>query len=439
MVALSGFATAKRDRFLPTSGASLAARVLVAGITVAGFGPYLVGSIRTEQLFIYLVAAALLPFTFARFNPRGGLKFFIPWLLYIIVACLGVLFPTGVIAKWAAGNLLAGFDNIAAPLAVMLVVWSAVPARDGRQLLTLVAKIVAIAMAANGLIAIVATRIDIAPLLRPFWSTSSSVGTTAELAAQLGRYSGIFNQPAEAGTLYGIAGLLAVYVWKSRPRLLIILISLIVIGGLITVSKIFILGGLPLILIYWLAAVKGDRKVLLVFSGLVATVAVVQSGILGEWTGFNYLARLINPDVDGGALAFYTAGRLSEGSGIDQVITEALRINALSGVGAAGWAIAYDSLITEAVVVGGVIGLVLQICVLLAFFFLARKAIPTDLRIFAFLFAILVVGASLGFNPLTANRVSTITWLIVSLLVLSSRSTDEERDRAISPMARITS
>jgi len=397
------------------------ARTLVCVIGVATFGPYLFGGVRVEQVIIYLIAALTIP-ALGGLRPAGGLRFLIPWALYIVVASMTVLFPNQIAPPRDPGNLLAGYDNIIPPLLLMLIIWTAVPEVSARAVLKTFSKLLAVLMAANGVLAIVATRVDISGLLRPFWSAASIETTTAQLSEAMGRYGGIFNQPAEAGVAYSLAGICAIYAWEHRTGLLALVLVPITIGGLICVSKVFVLGGLPVIVIYWMIAQRGGRRVATLFALALVALGVLQSGLLDQWTGFNYLARLISPDSDGGALALYTAGRLSDDSHYNTVIGDALSYSPVVGVGAGGWATNYDGAIVESLVVGGVIGLIFYAMIVGGIFTLARRGLDTPTRVFAVLLGVVVAGACFGLSPLTANRVSTIIWVLISLLVLVRRS-----------------
>lgn len=306
----------------------------------------------------------------------------------------------------------------------MMLTWLTVSIYDAPRLLAMTSRIVAVAMAASGLLAITSIRFDLSEYLRPFWTTDAAGAfSVAANAAALGRYGGIFNQPAEAGALYSIAGLAAVYVWRDQLPKLAVIASLIVIGGLISVSKIFILGGLPLILVYWMSTQRRGRKVGLVLGLVLLAVGIVQSGVFSGWRGTNYLARLLDPQ--GGAIGFYTAGRFESGSTVSQVIAEVLKVSPVVGVGAGGWNVAYDSALVESLVVAGVIGMAMYAITLIAVFLIARKIVDAHLRRFAYLFAILLVGAAAGFSPLTGNRVAAVAWLFIALLLLCSRLSRE--------------
>lgn len=409
-------------------GSSKLPAFVVTTLAIASFGPYVTGSIRTEQAALYGLTLALFPMVIARFRPVGGVRFLLPWLAYILVATLGVVARNGTPMPHDAGSLLGGYDNVLAPLAVMLLIWSVVPDWDADRLLIRFLKIVAVAMALNGVLAVLATTIDIATFMRPFWA-NEEIETTADLAAQMGRYSGIFNQPAEAGALYGIAGLGAIYAWKNRPVFVALLITLMTLGGLISVSKVFIFGGLPMVVLYWFWSQRGGRKIAAVFGIVLIALGVLQSGIFAQWTGANYLGRLFVTSGDQGFLELYSAGRFEEASSFSIVIEDVLAYSPLTGVGAAGWARPYDGAIAEFLVTGGVIGLILFGIVMVGLFTLPLK-LAGSARWFAFLFAIVTVGASFGFSPLTANRVSTVSWVIIALLVLVARGRSTNNDKA---------
>lgn len=402
--------------------ASRLSQFAITALGIATFGPYLYESIRTEQAVVYGLLLLLMPMVFIRFRPRGGLRFFIPWAGYILVATIGVIAPEAS-APYPPGSLLGGMDNVLAPLAIMLLIWSVVPEQDAETLLQRFCKIIAVAMAANGLIAVLATAVDVSPLMRPFWASEDST-TTADLAAQLGRYSGIFNLPAEAGALYGVAGLAAIYAWKGRPVLVAALITAMTLGGLISVSKVFILGGLPMVVIYWFWSQRGGRKVAALFGLVLIALGVLQSGLLDQWTGANYLGRLFVAPSSQGFLELYSAGRFDSESTFTTVVGQALSHNRLTGAGLAGWRVPYDGVVAEALVVGGVLGLILLGIVTLAMLTLRRGLDPRG-QWFAFLFAVVTIAGSLGFSPLTANRVSTVTWVIIALLVLVARHANE--------------
>ena len=105
------------------------------------------------------------------------------------------------------------------PLATMTVTATWMVLFDRQHLLRIVSWIVVCGMAVNGLVAVLASYVGAAriPLLRLFWAAGGGV-TVAELAAGNGRFSGVFNQPAEAGVAYSLAAFCLVFLMRSGAR-----------------------------------------------------------------------------------------------------------------------------------------------------------------------------------------------------------------------------
>ncbi len=388
---------------------------LVGLLAAAAFGPYVSGSIRTEQLAVYGSAALVVPLTFLHARPY--MPVVLPWVGIIVVAFLGVIPPIAYSPHHDAGNLLSGLDNLSLPIVVMLLVWSVVPRNMSENALNVVAAVVVWIAAANGLLSMIGTQVDFSEFLRPFWSGELGE-TTAERAGQMGRLSGIFNQPAEAGLVYGVAGILAVWRFRAKPRTMLLLLGLISIGGMLCVSKVFILGGLPLILVYLWMSRAGAGKVRLLFGAAVVAGGIIQSGFFQQWTGFNYLARLVAPDEDQGIIEFYSAGRWNENSGMIGLFDSVMDASPVYGFGMPGLQVPYDSAWTEVVVLAGLLGAVLLGMVYLAILKMAKGIASRPLRLMAVYVAVFLAGASLGIPSLTVNRASTIVWLVVALLCM---------------------
>lgn len=409
-------------------------RFVVLALGWAAFGPYLAGSVRTEQLAVYGLAAVVLPLAWVRIRAGVGWRLLAPWLGLVAVAALGVVFPSNLFAPWEPGNAIAGFDNLLLPVAVMLLVWGVVTPASAPDLLRSVAKVVVWLTACNAVLAVLNAAIVDLPFLKLFWgegNDGSDRKSTAFYAAELGRYSGIFNQPAEAGVMYGVAALLAIYVYQRSKVKLGLALTLITVGGLLCVSKVFILGGIPLIIVYiWRTRTLGGKAGFVV-STLLILGGVAQSGLLSAWTGFDYLTRLFSPGEDQGLVEFYTAGRWNEGSSISSVMGTIWELNPISGVGAAGWKVPYDSGWTDVLVVGGLLGAAAHAAVILGLFVLARRTVDPDRRRLTFFFALFMAGADLGIPAFTANRVATVVWVVIALLVLASTVNEQ-----MSPAAR---
>lgn len=399
----------------------LAKPCIIVAMVLSLFGPYLVGGVRTDQVIIYGLAAVVIPLRLPFIHLGGALRFLLPWAALILFSLFGVVFPSKANAPWDMGGRFAGLDNLLLPLAAMLTVWCVVTPASAEDLLRKVGKVIVWGLSLNAVIAIFDTRYDLSGYLRPFWATAEATTSVAARAEDLGRVSGIINQPSSAGLAYSLAGLLAVYLYRDRPRKLYVALSLISIGGMLTVSKVFILIGVPLILLYMWKSRSGNGKAGMLFATAVLVVGVIQSGLLEVWDGANYLARLVAPPEHKSLIGFYTAGRWAEDSPMLDVIFSAVEFSPLVGVGAGGWDVPYDSAWTEVVVVAGLLGVACLALVLAGFFRLAKQTTDPSRRRFTLFLAWLLLPASFGVPALTTNRVGAMVWIVVALLVLAKQ------------------
>jgi MFS family permease len=127
---------------------------------------------------------------------------------------------------------------------------------------------------------------------------------------------------------------------------------------------------------------------------------------------------LLRPDSPN-LVSTYTAGRLGGNSSHASIIQEVFRIDPWFGVGARGLQTSYDNGWVEAFLVAGVFGVMCYTLALVGLFGLAKSDADGDRRRFLLSVAILSTGASFGISALTANRSSTVLWLIVALGVVA--------------------
>ena len=131
-------------------------------------------------------------------------------------------------------------------------------------------------------------------------------------SATMGRYLGIFNQPLELGVLTGIAliAMSRLILFKSRV-FQYLLISCILVSGVLTVSKAFLILAMPIALY--------NKCYTLKFTGFIKYSIVLilfftSAGmILSEyWTGFDYFSQLFKFRGGEGLLQFFSGGRFGD-------------------------------------------------------------------------------------------------------------------------------
>lgn len=394
-------------------------RALVAALCLSAFGPYLIGGLRVEQIVVYGLAAVIVPFAFPFFRAIS-LRLVIPWALFVTVSVIAVVSPVTANLPWERGSLIASADNLLLPLAVLLMLSCVVRPSAATASLRTAGVIIVWGSVLNAIISVIQSMTtQLNPLLRYFWSSSPESLSTAEHAATMGRYSGIFNQPAEAGLVYSLALFLAIYLYRKQTAVLLTVSLILCIGGAFTVSKVFVLAGLPLGVYYLWKSVSPSRKIWLLLITPVVAAFLTSTGFIQNWDGFDYLFRLLTPPADQSVLEFYTAGRWNEDSAIMMVMSAVMSTSPWVGVGLAGLAVPYDSAWTEAIIVAGVLGVVCVAATYLGIFWVARQTTDPARRRFAFMVAIMLAGASFGIPSLTVNRSTTLIWVVVTLLMLA--------------------
>ncbi|WBL19228.1 hypothetical protein [Citricoccus sp. NR2] len=410
----------QRSSRSPADGAStLLPRALVALLCLSAFGPYLVGSLRVEHIVVYGLAAVVVPFAFP-FIRSIVLRLVLPWALFVAISLVAVVSPVTASLPWDRGSLMASADNLLLPVAILLTLACLVRPSTATTALNTAGAVIVWGAAVNAVLSIIQSMTPaLNPLLRYFWSSSPESLSTAEHAATMGRYSGIFNQPAEAGLVYSLALFLAIYLYRKRTTVLLFVILVLCIGGAFTVSKVFVLAGLPLGVYYLWRSVAPSRKIWLLLIVPVTAALLTSSGFFQNWDGFDYLIRLLTPPADQSLLEFYTAGRWNEDSAIMMVMSAVLSASPWVGVGLAGLAVPYDSAWTEAIIVAGLLGVVCVAATYLAILWIARHTQDPQRRRLAFMVAIMLIGASFGIPSLTVNRSTTLIWVVVTLLILA--------------------
>ena len=408
-------------------------------LILSTFGPYLGSGVRTEQITVVVIAGLALlarAHLLAAIPPSVALLAALT-VTYVALAALASLGDPTASTGYQPVGLWSGLDNLLLPVVVLVAGYLiATEAADRTRLIRVAATTLVVLLALNTVIAYL-TLLGPSPLdeLLPHWWNSTGQTSTAERAATMGRYSGIFNQPAEAGVMYSLGLIAAVYLLRHRPLRLAAIGVTLTIGGLLTASKIFLLVGLPVAL--WqtwrgsswrsrLGSVLALAGVLVVFDYQAREPDSPIGGVL--------LSAWFNPQGRSGSLlSFYTASRLGENSTLADVVNLVFDHSPWFGFGLGGIRIAYDSSWVEALVMAGVFGLLMQAAIMAAvvvcWMRTRRWAEPAAVRFGAGLVMVVVAG-SLGLSTLTSNRITTVVWLLIVLLLVRPPAAPHQPDPA---------
>ncbi len=336
------------------------------------------------------------------------------------------------------------------PQLVMIICWYWTLFVSAERLARAISRVIAIGMAANAVLAIMQLSTSNAKLggvMLRFWSQRATVNgtvTVAGLAATNGRYTGIFDQPAEAGTAYGVALLCIIYLARRGERWLVPEVTgvLVVVGGILSISKIFLFVSLP---IAALVIVRSPGVRLRILAGATiggaALLLANAVGLLPTWrVGSSIILSFLHPN--GSFVTLYTADRYGPGGGtLWPAIADVLHTTPWAGFGLRGLNTAYDSQWLEILVLSGLIGVILFCAVVavlgLEWLKMRKVAGPAESAL-AGSVIMLAVASSAGFPSLTANRAGVLIWLILGVLLAERREVPREtrplaRARAASP------
>src|SRR5690606_27003034 len=180
------------------------------------------------------------------------------------------------------------------------------------------------------------------------------------------RYTGIFNQPMEAGVMYSIGLLTWLYLIEKVKKIKIIHILplfLLVISGLLSVSKIFIFGGLALFFV-GVFFNKNIYKIIFKLTFITLILGwIAYHFLIKSWSGLNYLLRFFQGNEN--MIHLLTAGRFgSENSQQSGLFSRVWEQSPLFGFGL-GVNEVYDSGFYQVFAVSGIIGFSIFIFLLL--------------------------------------------------------------------------
>lgn len=388
-------------------------------IIISSFGIYFEYGIRLEHLIIYpsILFFIFLVFLSQKEVIKSNLFIFGLWLTLAIIGFFVALSSGGQIT-----SIIADTESFIQPLALMILFMFVSVNNDemlvSKKILKCCQTLV-IMLSLNTIFIIISMFTDITQIGSLFWGSGDDT-SVAYKAMTNGRYSGVFNQPMEAGIAYSIGLFTWLYLSEKVNTLklkYVIVLFLMVIGGLVSVSKIFLLGGLLLFFI----GVLFNKKIWKLISHLTfwaLTVGTITYHFLFKtWSGLNYLLRFFNSNDS--FLTLVTAGRVGENSNLTKYYNNVWNESPIFGRGFGGTEV-YDSGFFYFFAVGGIIGLFTLISMMLFLVYLGlkllkRQRFSSELRLFLLL-TILILFSNIGAPVFTINRSSTVLWVFLGLL-----------------------
>jgi hypothetical protein len=415
-------------------------RLLIVALLVSSFGPYVVPGLglRLEHLVIYGLAALLIMELMLRGDyRRDASPLLIAAALLVTAAAWTLASSLGTPkADVTLAMRVAGLENFLQPAALLMVVGLSVQGvgRESRVALLRVAiRTYLVLLAVNSAVALATIYTDVWPLARHF--VASSIGpdaaSTWQRAAAIGRFTGLFNQPIEAGLAYsagviGWAYLVGSYrtvSWRDW-----FLFGAVALGGVLSVSKTFLFVGFPAGLLYW-ALWAGRHQVARPRTVLaIGTAGIAGAALLQKWQAAAYAMRFFGRSATAAdirdltaTLDLLTAGRYAQGveSTVQRLFAEVMAGAPVHGFGFGAYP-TLENAYLEYLYLGGLVALGFYLAVLGimgGMAALGRVATPRESTFLAVLLA-LMLAAGLGGPVLTINRASVALTVFSGLAMM---------------------
>ncbi|MEK2458012.1 hypothetical protein [Tetragenococcus halophilus] len=339
-------------------------------------------------------------------------------IVFLLLVLILVFFTiTTLINKGTISDLLVAFKSLGEPAMVVslfMFVRKDEELCQNNDIIKWFSKCLITMLIINTTWAFISMISDVTTINLYFWGGEDSV---ALRALTNGRYSGIFNQPMEAGTIYSIGLFCWYYLLKIKKQLKIgdfLALMFLTLGGLLSVSKVFLVIGFPMFLLVMLINKTFYRHFIKVLSWTIL-FAIITLQLLVVWKGGEYLLRFWKPGQN--LTTLVTAGRFGENSQQKLLFNSVIEHNYLLG-GGYGFSNVYDSLYFYFFSIGGIVGLILLLILYLSFF----KQIINQLKnsrnetIILLLLFFFIIMAGFGAPVLVLNRVDIVLWLLITII-----------------------
>ncbi len=416
------------------------AAVLPVLLVIISFGPYVEPrlGIRVEHIVIYaLFAWAVLSLLLQ----KGFALSFRP-AISVMLLFLGFIIWTSISTEMNVGGysvspkVLSYFEGYFQPLAVAIVIGTFLRVQkvdEAVHILVLVSRVYVALLCINTLISFLSIFKNMVPLLQYFVGITDINNPNVWLQSNLGgRLTGIFSEPFGSGISYSLGAFLWLYLRKEKRTIGFIeygMLLLLFIGGLLSISKAFIIGGIPLFLLY--AALQGRLKIFLRFRFLLLLFGCVGVAILvlDKWIGLSFLVGLLNGS-SVNLLSTITGTRFSSGgSSVMGYFADVWDRSPIAGFGF-GSILVLDNAYLQYFAQGGVIALALYASLLYVLGSVGYQEMKRgwDEGRLMLIMASYVVLVGTGGPIITARRYEIVFWTVIMLMFFIARLRKNQSD-----------
>ena len=401
-------------------------------------GPYVfpVQGIRIDHFVIYLVSFFLFLKNLKNILFKKKMAFIqIIFFTFLFLILIFFIRTFNTFSYASIFKVFADLDNYLQPILITLYIHICTKKLNLinlKDLFIFIYKTISVLLIINTFLAI--SSIFFGPWFIEYFNTSGNVEegavTVFDIATRGGRFSGIFNQPIEAGVSFGIMLITTTYLFYQKKisefNISIYFLStsliFITIGGILSVSKVFFpLSFLISFLLFMHYNKNRFLSILKTFFLLFIVLFILIITIFSKWEGSDYFLRLIYIAEDQDLISLYTADRFGGNNVNGAIISSQLKNpDLILGLGF-GSIQTPDNAYLEILYFGGYFALLVYFLSFILLTYFTYKYYKYDKNIAIFLLSILffILTAGLGAPIFGMNRsnIFLITIYVLSVII----------------------
>ena len=411
------------------------ANTIIIILAIASMGPYVFvrQGIRVDHFVIYGITAFFIIRNYKDYIFSKKPIFLQLFLVFFSILILIFLSRTIIERSYISiYKVFADLDNYLQPILISVLVYHCVKdfsLNESWQIFLTALKTIMILLSVNAMLAI--SSIFYGPWFIKYFNTSGYIDegqkSVFDVATRGGRFSGIFNQPIEAGVAYGSVFLVLIFILDQKKRVKDLPISnsflllgfvFIIAGGILSVSKAFfpLAFGLAFILLFFFFGVS-SRQLL---KGVLMSTPIVMGFIywvFSKWDAAFYFIRLVSIAKGQNLISLYTSGRFGGDNPGERVVQDRLNNPELFLGKGLGSIQTPDSALLELLYFGGVLSLMIYLLFFIYSYYYIFKYKIFNRRISNFLlfFLTFILLSGLGAPVFGMNR-SNIIFIIFYIL-----------------------
>ncbi len=390
------------------------------------FGGFYIGTVRLDQILIYLFATVLL-FGNLRTRLTADTALCVCMIICIIfLGLFGVVLGKTLVHERTLYSVVSQLENYLQIIAILLIYEFNIRCLDTKPA-EIGLNFFFSCICLNAILILASVYLFTPSMLDPFhggiiteradaYANGMSPGA---LSAQAGRHTGLFGQVFIAGTVHALALTILVASLRMRCRILnLVFFGFIMLGGILSGSKVFVVWTVPAFLLFlYLGRVNLKLVLLSMVGGLIAVAAMAKSTTL-PWYFKRLFDAFFNFDLQV-FLHIFTSSRFLPGSSILFGMEKVFKESPVFGFGF-GTLKTSDFAFYEILAISGLLGTFIYILLLLLIY--SKFLLDKQQAVTGSVLLLLVLLSSISGPVATGNKIAFLL-IVIPHLYLQANGT----------------